>query len=178
MPINPDTKDWTWVLTRLCPECGLDVQELSREGLVAGLRDHGAVWDELLHANHDGARPTDDVWSVLEYGCHVRDVYRLFDQRLQLVLNQDNPTFTYWDQDQTAVQDRYEEQDAQVVGQELMQAAQALSDRFAALSEPQWGRGGARPDGARFTVDTFAGYLLHDILHHDGVRRGFALLGG
>jgi hypothetical protein len=24
--IVPDTKDWTWVLDRPCPECGLDTQ--------------------------------------------------------------------------------------------------------------------------------------------------------
>ena len=23
-PITPDTKDWTWVLERPCPECGFD----------------------------------------------------------------------------------------------------------------------------------------------------------
>jgi hypothetical protein len=26
MTIVPDTKDWTWVLRRPCPECGFDTQ--------------------------------------------------------------------------------------------------------------------------------------------------------
>ena len=30
----------------------------------------------------------------------------------------------------------------------------------------QWSRTGNRNDGARFTIDTFARYLLHDVVHH------------
>ena len=179
MPITPDTKDWTWVLERACPECGLDVRALSRQQLVAMLRDNAVTWAELLHDTHVRRRPSDDVWSALEYGCHVRDVYRLFDQRLQLMLDQEHPTFANWDQDETAVQERYDQQDPKVVAQELRSAAETLGGRFAALSEHQWGRTGARTDGARFTVDSFGRYLLHDIVHHvDDVRRGFAHLGG
>ena len=29
MPIEPDTKDWTWVLERPCPECGFDASSVS-----------------------------------------------------------------------------------------------------------------------------------------------------
>ena len=25
MPITPDTKDWTWVMERPCPDCGFDL---------------------------------------------------------------------------------------------------------------------------------------------------------
>ena len=28
MTIIPDTKDWTWVLQRSCPECGFDTQSV------------------------------------------------------------------------------------------------------------------------------------------------------
>jgi hypothetical protein len=30
MTIERDTKHWTWVLRRSCPECGLDTQSFSR----------------------------------------------------------------------------------------------------------------------------------------------------
>ncbi|HEY5013683.1 MAG TPA: DinB family protein, partial [Acidimicrobiia bacterium] len=29
--ITPDTKDWTWVLERPCPECGFDASAFARE---------------------------------------------------------------------------------------------------------------------------------------------------
>ena len=64
-------------------------------------------------------RPRPDVWSPLEYACHVRDVFRLFDQRLGLMLAEDDPQFANWDQDDTAVDDRYGEQDPAVVAGEL-----------------------------------------------------------
>jgi hypothetical protein len=40
-----------------------------------------------------------------------------------------------------------------------------------------WSRTGARSDGARFTVDSFARYMIHDPVHHlHDVRIGFATL--
>jgi hypothetical protein len=33
-------------------------------------------------------RPSDDRWSALEYACHVRDVFRLYDERLEMMLTE------------------------------------------------------------------------------------------
>ena len=49
---------------------------------------------------------------------------------------------------------------------DLEAAGAGLADSFAAVSGDQWQRTGNRSDGARFTVDTFARYLLHDPVHH------------
>ncbi len=103
---------------------------------------------------------------MLEYACHVRDVYRLYDERLRLMLTLDDPTYPNWDQDVTAVDDRYNEQDPARVAIELADAARGLADRFAAVTDAEWGRTGTRSDGARFTVDSFARYLMHDPVHH------------
>ena len=70
------------------------------------------------------ARPQPAVWSPLEYGAHVRDVFRLFDQRLLLMLTEDDPRFANWDQDETAIRERYAEQDPEVVADELEAAAE------------------------------------------------------
>jgi hypothetical protein len=34
------------------------------------------------------------------------------------------------------------------------------------VTEDQWQRPGRRSDGARFTVETFARYFIHDPVHH------------
>lgn len=81
-------------------------------------------------------RPAPGKWSALEYGCHVRDVLRLFDQRLWLMLTQEAPQYPNWDQDATAVADRYDEQDRATVAAELAQAAETLAAHFEALSRP------------------------------------------
>jgi len=166
MPIVPDTKNWTWVLTRPCPECGFDARGFPREETAQRLRANAASWREVLHRPDVGRRPADDVWSPLEYACHVRDVFRIYDERLRLMLTEDAPAYPNWDQDATAVAERYAEQDPEVVDRELRAAAAALAARFEQVSGDDWDRTGTRSDGAEFTVETFARYLLHDPVHH------------
>ena len=66
----------------------------------------------LLQRTDVGVRPTPDIWSALEYACHVRDVFKLYDLRLHLMLDRDAPKFANWNQDVTAVEQRYGAQDA------------------------------------------------------------------
>ena len=167
MPIIPDTKDWTWVLERPCPECGMDTSSFSLEDLPELIRANGTAWHEVLTGPGDvRIRPRPDKWSGLEYGCHVRDVFRLYDYRLTLILTQDDPLFPNWDQDETAVTERYSEQNPATVADELRTAADAIADRFAAVGDGQWTRKGRRGDGASFTTETFGRYFIHDPVHH------------
>ena len=167
MPIIPDAKDWTWVLQRLCPECGLDTSSFAREDIPAMISANAAAWREILGAQGDLAeRPVPDKWSPLEYACHVRDVFRLYDYRLALMLTEDDPLYPNWDQDETAVRERYAEQVPAQVAVQLSEAAESLADRFAKVGGEQWHRTGRRSDGAAFTVETFGRYFVHDPVHH------------
>ena len=167
MTITPDTKDWTWVLQRPCPECGFDTRGFPVEAVSGMIMANTASWQAALDGASDArARPEPSTWSPLEYACHVRDVFRLYDQRLEMMLSQDDPLFPNWDQDETAVTDRYREQDPAEVAGELRQAAFAIAGRFEGVTGDQWQRTGARSDGARFTVETFARYFVHDPVHH------------
>lgn len=102
----------------------------------------------------------------LEYSAHVRDVFRLFRTRLQLMLTEQNPLFSDWDKDATALIGRYDLQDPAVVSVELTEAGEALAAAFDAVAAEGWSRSGRRSDGASFTVETFGRYLLHDPVHH------------
>ncbi|WP_078588721.1 MULTISPECIES: DinB family protein [Streptomyces] len=166
--IVPDTKDWTWVLERRCPDCGLDTPGVVREDVAGMIRANAEGWLAVLAGDEDGLRrrPAPGVWSDLEYACHVRDVFRLFDVRLGLMLDRDDPLFPNWDQDETAVAERYGEQRPQVVAGELAEAAETLAAAFKGVTGEQWRRTGNRSDGARFTVESFARYLIHDPVHH------------
>jgi hypothetical protein len=166
MTITPDTKDWTWVLERPCPECGLDTSSFPRERIPEMLRANAAAWRAPLTAPGAADRSQPDRWSSLEYGCHVRDVFRLYDYRLGLMLTEDDPLYPNWDQDETALADNYPAQDPAVVASELVTAGDTLAGHFAALSPEQWLRPGRRSDGANFTVETFARYFIHDPIHH------------
>jgi hypothetical protein len=165
--ITPDTKDWTWVLQRRCPECGFDAPAVARESVGDLLRDNASDWQRVL-ARPDAARrrPRPDRWSPLEYACHVRDVHLLYRTRLDLMLTESDPSFPNWDQDETAISERYGEQDPTEVRVDLNRAAEGLAARFDGVTGDQWSRTGRRSDGAEFTVESFARYLLHDVVHH------------
>ncbi|MCG6496313.1 DinB family protein [Kitasatospora sp. A2-31] len=166
--IVPDTKDWTWVLERPCPDCGLDSGAVARTAVPGLIRANAEAWAAVLAGDEAELRrrPAPDTWSDLEYACHVRDVFRLFRFRLDLMLDQDGPDFPNWDQDATAVAERYGEQEPKTVAADLTEAAQVLADAFERVEGAQWLRTGNRSDGARFTVESFSRYLVHDPGHH------------
>ena len=165
MTITPDTKDWTWVLERTCPECGFDTQGFAVTAVPGMIMTNAAAWQRALEGDAR-TRPEPGKWSPLEYGCHVRDVLRLYAQRLELMLGQDDPLYPNWDQDATAVEQDYRGQDPSQVSDQLGAAAHRLADHFGAVSATGWSRPGRRSDGATFTVETFARYLVHDPVHH------------
>jgi SAM-dependent methyltransferase len=166
MMIEPDTKDWTWVLDRPCPECGFDAPGLDRDRIPQAIRDNATLWDVVLDTDDAAVRPSAHLWSPLEYACHVRDVNELFAQRLALMLSEDAPTFDNWDQDATARTADYGSQQPGTVAQEVTAAAETVASAYEQVAGDQWGRTGSRSDGATFTVDTFARYHLHDLVHH------------
>jgi hypothetical protein len=164
--ITPDTKDWTWVLERSCAECGFDASAFAREQVGSMIRSNAAAWLTVLHRPTVAQRPSDTVWSSLEYACHVRDVFRIYDERLRAMLTDDDPQYANWDQDATAIEDRYADQDPHRVAADLEASAALLADRFDTVTGEQWARPGTRSDGSRFTIESFARYLIHDPIHH------------
>jgi hypothetical protein len=166
MPIVPDTKDWTWVLERPCRECGFDAEGFEREEIGRRLRENASIWAPELARPDASIRRNPERWSVLEYGCHVRDVFRIFDGRVSLMQNEENSEFPNWDQDETAVADRYDLQDPASVSRELSAAAEVLAARFDALHAEEWERPGVRSNGSPFTIESLGRYLLHDCVHH------------
>jgi hypothetical protein len=169
MTITPDTKDWTWVLTRPCPDCGFDGTTFSGRDVPGLITNIAAAWRRVLTGRGGrsiAARPSPERWSPLEYGCHVRDVLRISDARLQLMLIQAKPLFPNWDQDQTAIDADYASQNAHTVASGLAAAAARFTADLESLSPLEWDRTGQRSDGAVFTVDSLARYVAHDPIHH------------
>ena len=168
MTIVPDTKNWTWVLERRCPECGFESSSVPRDQIAPMTRANARFWVELLAADPAGLResPRQDCWSPFEYACHVRDVFRVVDERLNLMLTLQDPLYQNWDQDKTAIEDHYEQQEPALVAAELSRAAEALATDFETVEGATWQRRGTRSDGAHFTVETIGRYMLHDVVPH------------
>jgi hypothetical protein len=177
--IEPETKSWTWVLERRCEECGFDTQSFLSEDLGRLLRLSAEPWPALLSHPSARVRPQEDCWSALEYACHVRDAFRIGLYRLKRMRAEDSPRFDNWDQDESAVADRYDLQDPTTVAAEVLTSGMAFADAYDTVSADEWSRTGLRSDGASFTIDSFGRYFLHDPMHHIvDVRRGFGAIAG
>ena len=166
MPITPDTKDWTWVLDTPCAACGFDATTFDARTTGSAIRQNAASWLDVLRGSELQRRPSPEIWSPLEYACHVRDVFRLYDVRLMLMLTTDDPGYPNWDQDATAIEEKYNDQNPAQVSAELTAAAEQLAAHFDDVKDDQWLRTGNRSDGKRFTAESFARYMIHDPLHH------------
>jgi hypothetical protein len=164
--IEPDTKDWTWVLDRPCPECGLDVNAVPPEDVADRLRANAERWRRVLGRADVASRPEIGVWSALEYACHVRDVHRVFVSRVRAMLGTDDPLFDNWDQDEAAVQGRYGDQSPGQVADELAASADDVASAYARVEGSAWDRPGRRSNGSVFTIASLARYHLHDVEHH------------
>lgn len=163
------------MLDRACPDCGADVGQLAIADVAQLNRTNAAAWADVLAQDSAWVttRPSSEVWSPLEYACHVRDVFRLFLERLDLMLTIENPMFANWNPNVTAEAERYDLSDPSVVAEEILAAAAQLAARFETVTQEDLLRSGRRSDGAEFTIESFARYEIHDPVHHlwDVTRR-------
>ena len=60
--IEPDTKNWTWVLHGVCPECGLDASILTGREVPGMIRDSVARWQVVLARPDVRVRSHATVW--------------------------------------------------------------------------------------------------------------------
>jgi hypothetical protein len=169
MTITPDTKNWTWVLERPCPECGFAAGDIARDEVPALLRANAEGWRRYFaEAGTETVRTRTEPtkWSPLEYACHVRDCNKLYTYRIELMLEQDDPQYPDWDQDATAVEAEYGKQDPDTVVAEVADTTEIIAALLASITDEQGRRTGHRGDGSDFTIDTLARYFVHDPIHH------------
>ncbi|GAA4824462.1 DinB family protein [Nocardioides caeni] len=167
-PIEPDTKDWTWVLDEACPECGYDAGAVDRADIGQTIRDNADFWSRVLADSRAADRPRPPVWSPTEYACHVRDVNSVFAGRVRQMIAASDPEFANWDQDETAAADRYDLQDPTLVASQLAAAADDAAAAYDGIGadDATWARPGRRSNGSVFTVESLGRYHLHDLVHH------------
>lgn len=169
-PPPPDTKDWTWVLEKPCNDCGFDPASYERADFSARIDDAGRFWRSRLAEPDSRNRPAPQVWSPLEYACHVRDVFSIFDGRYRQMLAavDDTPVqFDDWNQDEAAQAGDYAAQESDRVSTDLVAGADRVAALLRTVAGPDWDKAGLRSDASKFTVDTLTRYLLHDLIHHE-----------
>jgi hypothetical protein len=167
-PSNPDDADWTWVLTRPCPDCGFDAAATDTAEVPSILRDAAQRYAAALRRDDVRTRPAQGVWSTLEYVCHVRDVCDVMTGRLEQILSGGGEVvrFANWDQDATALEKQYWRSDPEAVEREVTGAFETAAAAYGRPSGAQWDWPALRSNGSQFTARTLALYFVHDIRHH------------
>lgn len=166
--IQPDTKDWTWVVERPCPECGFDPASAPPEALPGLIEDASERLQLALERGDATVRTRPGVWSVVEYSQHMADVLEVMTQRLRAILDAAgaDAAFESWDGDAVAQASEYDHANTHVTGILVKQRAAAAASAWAEPTGEQWGWTGVRSDGVRFTAAGLGAYLAHELVHH------------
>lgn len=165
--------DDTQVERTACPACGHDASAIPEADLAAALVEIGRRWREFLGAVTDypggvdalGTRPAAEIWSALEYACHVRDMLSLSSRRVELTLLTHRPEHTAWDHEQAAIDEYYLAQDPAAVADDLDHSAAELADLVQPLRQAEWRRP-ATSDGVGCTVAGLVRSAWHEAVHH------------
>jgi hypothetical protein len=153
-----------------CDACGYDYNEPTRDEVAPRIRAFSERYAALVgHTDQDvRTRPASDVWSPLEYTCHVRDVFRTQTQRIALTLEQDTPEYQPMRRDERVLEERYNGQDISTVLTELAAAADELAGAFGSLGDEGWQRTGiySYPTREIRTLEWIGRHTIHEGEHH------------
>ncbi|MFJ2620986.1 DinB family protein [Glutamicibacter sp. NPDC087344] len=164
--IVPDDKDWTFVLQEKCNECGAEVSGVSVNSVVAQLPEVVQRYRSVLDRPNARTRSSATRWSDQEYVVHVAEMFEIMSGRLDLMLDQHEPTFPNWDQDVAADQGNYNTLSTSQAVDKLQAAAQTYGGKLANIAPEKYSRKGMRSNGSAFTVESLTQYAWHDVVHH------------
>lgn len=155
-----------------CDECGFTYADHGPSA-AREIQDLVARFEALLSGGSGrglrlAAQPSPDVWSPVEYGCHVRDVLLAQRERLLLALVEEEPAFAPMYRDQRAGIARYRDESPGHVGAEIVFAADLLARVFRGLTDAQWDRTCVYnyPEPSRRTILWLGRHTLHEVTHH------------
>jgi S-DNA-T family DNA segregation ATPase FtsK/SpoIIIE len=158
-----------------CDECGFDYHTVPAEQIGSALRSDAQTLVDALSGGDVRSRPAPEVWSPLEYACHVRDVMQIQVGRVARGLAEDTPSVRPMQRDERPARLHYNEQDPVVVREQVLDAAGALADVFDGLSEDQlartvtynWPAEMIRP------LRWVGRHTVHELVHHrQDIERG------
>lgn len=156
-----------------CAECGFDPADLRpadtavavrsfarryRVPLTRGLPDEDL--EEIVRW-----RPAPDVWSALEYAAHVRDIFRVLDDRVRCSLAGTEPDEPIVDWE-GKVEANSGSLDRQAVADDLADAADTLGTTLGELTTLDWERTGMTGRGRPVPVVELAIIAVHEGSHH------------
>lgn len=129
-----------------------------------------AEYASLLREDHEWLRlrTQPEVWSPLEYACHMRDVLLAMRERVLAVRRLERPTAQPMGRDERVLHEGYAEQNPADVSRQLVDAAQLFSNVLDRLPESDWDRTliFPFPEQVERSVRWLAVHTVHELEHH------------
>jgi hypothetical protein len=107
--------------------------------------------------------PAPGKWSALEIACHLRDIDRLYAERVSKAAFSERPSFWMMDNARVSEKLRYREAEPAAVLKEHKRRREDLLSLLRALPHASWQRTGLHPKRGELTIEA----LAHVIASHD-----------
>jgi hypothetical protein len=165
---------WQWHRIQMepCPQCGDFPASLSPPDLGPLTVERAASWrDFLVEADDEFVRtsPEFGVFSPIQYGAHVRDIVRVYTDRVVLGLEQDTPTVPIFNPPQEQWE-LYNRLDTRELGSDIVAQAERLEAVAANMETDNWRRIVVNDRGVygvySFTLAGLACNAAHETHHH------------
>jgi len=157
-------------VTDHCAECGFTYDIHRALAAADAVRTCVAEVSAILR-NKDidvRSRPRPDVWSPLEYGCHLRDVLLVQRERVLLARRKDGASCTPMGREERVEHDGYNKQDPAGVARQLTDAAALFGNVLDRLATDDWDRTVVYnyPETHERSLRWLAIHTVHDLQHH------------
>lgn len=110
--------------------------------------------------------PAPGKWSAVEIACHLRDVDRLYAERMSKAAFSDRPQWWMMDNDRVAAKLRYREADPTAVLREYRRRREDLVSLLRALPHAAWQRTGVHPKRGELSIEQHAEVIAGHDDHH------------
>lgn len=117
-------------------------------------------------------KPAPDKWSALEVVCHLRDIEKLWADRLVKAAFTDKPAFYMLEVDDLAVKNGYNTQDPGLALKEFARLREDNLRLLRALPAAQWQRSGTHPKRGEITIESIVEIMIgHDQSHSEQISK-------
>ena len=153
-----------------CEECGFEYNlgEAPKAGpaIVQGVGEIAVMLGDSVADLRTRRKP--QTWSPLEYGCHLRDVLLVQRERVLAARRVDRPSFHPMGRDERVDHDGYNEQDADDVVRQLIDAASLFANVLSRLGPTDWDRTVMYnyPEPFERSLRWVAVHTVHEVRHH------------
>ena len=157
----------------MCSECGFDWASPANDVMATISTFGDAYRNALINLQTPGTaneslavRPTPEIWSAIEYLCHVRDALDFYIDRIDHVVTTDRPALLPKDFDSLCETGIYRSEDASCVLDAILELIAKSVAQLTDLKDRDWNRVGIGSSGDERTVLVLARRVAHEGRHH------------